>query len=288
MSIKKDFKFLLFYIPGVLLLVFFCGCEKELTDKKTTIRIAGSSTIIPVATKAAEQFIHIHPNIDITVSPGGSGVGVKSAGNRLVDIGMVARDISEEERENFPKAHFELYLIGRDAVACVISSEIYEAGLHALSREQLQDIYSGEINNWKEVGGPDKEILCIDKEFHRGARQVFMTYVFGDKEAQAKGTDLVVGDNNETQTKVALSDAAITMVSFAWINADVRGLGIRVGEEIIQPTVENTQNGLYPISRNLFFITNGTPSGIVKDYIDFVLGPQGQKIVEESGFISIQ
>ncbi len=268
--------------------MFFCGCGKDITDKKTTIRIAGSSTIIPLATKAAEQFIYIHPSIDITVSPGGSGVGVKSAGNSLVDIGMVSREISEEERENLPKAHFELYLIGRDAVACVISSEIYEAGLHALSREQLQGIYSGEINNWKEVGGPDKEILCIDKESHRGARQVFMTYVFGDKEAQARGADLVVGSNNETQTKVALSDAAIAMVSFAWINADVKGIGVRMGEEIIQPSVENTKNSLYPISRNLFFVTNGKPSGVVKDYIDFVLSPQGQKIVEENGFISIQ
>jgi len=199
---------------------------------------------------------------------------------------MVSRDISEEERKSFPRAHFNKYLIGRDAVACVISSEIYDAGLHALTKKQLQGIYSGKINNWKDVGGTTKEILCIDKEPHRGARQVFMYYVFGDKKAPAPGANIVVGSNNETQTKVALSDAAIAMVSFAWISADVKGVGIKVGNRIIQPTFKNTQKGYYPITRDLYFVTNGPAEGIVKQYINFVLGPQGQEIVKENGFIS--
>lgn len=275
------------YLLSVMLLVFFWGCSKNNIPVKT-IKIAGSSTMIFVATKAAEKFMEIHPDIKITISPGGSGVGVKSVGNGLVDIGMVSRNISEEERSHFPKVLFKEFLIGKDAVACVVSSEIYETGLEALSKKQLRQIYSGEITNWREVGGPDKEILCIDKESHRGARRVFMAYVFDDEKAQALGADLIVGSNNETQTKVALSDTAIAMVSYAWINADVKGLGIKVGKKIIRPSIENIMNGTYPISRNLSLVTNGMPVGKVNDYINFIFSSEGQKIVEEFGFVPIR
>lgn len=287
MKMKKTFKFPIIYSVGPILLFMFCGCTKDLAAKKV-IRINGSSTMIPVATKAAEQFMRKHPHIEITVSPGGSGVGVKSIGNGFVDIGMVSRDITEDEKNSFSNIDFKTYLIGRDAVACVVSSEIYESGVHELSKEQMRDIYSGKVNNWAAFGSPDKEILCIDKEPHRGARQVFMEYIFGDKDAEAKGADIVVGNNNETQAKVALSDQAIAMVSFAWINVDVKGLAVKVGERSIQPSVENLKNGSYPISRDLFFVTNGAATGIVKDYIDFVLSREGQKIIEENGFVPSQ
>lgn len=283
MRLKIGLLFFLIFTSGIL-----CLPLSSAMAGKITVKIAGSTTVLPVAAKAAEKFMASHPDVHITVNPGGSGVGVKSVGNGLVDIGMISRNISEAEIKNFSKIDFNLHVIGRDAVACVISSEIYHAGVKTLSREQTQKIYTGEIDNWKEVGGPDKNIFVIDKESHRGTRHVFMAYIFGDKMAHARGADLISGSNNEEQTKVALSDTAIGMLSNAWINEDVKGVGIKVNGEVIQPSIANIKNGSYPISRNLSLITNGKPSGYVREFIQYILSPDGQKIVEESGYVGIK
>jgi phosphate transport system substrate-binding protein len=143
------------------------------------------------------------------------------------------------------------------------------------------------IKNWKEVGGPDREIICIDKERHRGTRHVFMEFLFNDPKAMAKGADIVSGSNNEEQTKIALSDSAIGMLSAAWANQDVKEIGLKMNGKVIFPSRENIKNGIYPISRDLVFLTNGEPQGLVKEFIGFLLSEPGQKIIEESGYVSI-
>ncbi len=152
---------------------------------------------------------------------------------------------------------------------------------------QLEAIFSGRIRNWKAVGGPDREIVVVDKEFHRGTRHVFMRFLFGDANAPAKGATIVAGSNNEAQTKIAMSNAAIGMLSFAWLNDRIRGVAIRTGEELVSPTWENVKSGKYPIARNLSLLTVNEPAGLIKDYIDFVLGEAGQRIVEESGYVPV-
>ncbi len=283
MRLKIGFLYSLILLSEIVLLPL-----SSLGAEKATIKMAGSTTVLPVATKAAGKFMAVHPSINITINPGGSGVGVKSLGNGLVDIGMISRHITDEEIKNFPKIDFNVHVIGRDAVACVISSEIYNAGVKKLSREQIQKIYTGEINNWKEVGGPDKRIFVIDKEAHRGTRHVFMAYIFGDENARAKGANLISGSNNEEQTKIALSDTAIGMLSHAWINKDVKGVGIEVKGSVIEPSIKNIQNGSYPISRNLSLITDGELAGFAKEFIQYILSPEGQKIVETSGYVAIR
>ncbi len=171
----------------------------------------------------------------------------------------------------------------------VISSEIYQAGITALSLQQIGRIYLGEINNWKQLGGPDKDILVIDKEASRGTRHVFMQAVLGDKGAVAPGADLVLGANNEEQTAIAQSDAAIGMLSHAWLNDEVKGLAILLMDgQRIEPTLENIKNGTFPITRDLLLVTNGEPQGQIKDFIDFILSDAGQKIVTESGYVRLQ
>ncbi len=279
-----------FFLPGlvsalVMLLPGAPGPADAVAAEKTIIRVAGSTTVLPVAAKAAEEFMALHPGVRITVNPGGSGVGVKSVGRGLADIGMVSREITEKERGYFSGVDFRVLVFARDAVACVVSSEVYDNGVKSLSKEQIRAIYSGDITNWKDVGGPDREILVIDKEAHRGTRHVFMGYVFGDRLAAAHGARIISGSNNEEQTRVAMSGSAIGMLSVAWTNDDVKGLGIREGGRVIEPTIENIRNGAYPISRALTFVTNGPPRGAVKDFLDFVMSPAGTRIIRESGYV---
>lgn len=271
-------------LAGVLLGLFTPGWA---AGEKQTIKIAGSTTVLPLATLGSERFTEDHPKVTITVNPGGSGVGVNSIGSGRVDIGMISREITDAERERFKKADLRTFVIGRDAVVCVVSSEIVQAGVRELSKQQIRDIYLGHLRNWKEVGGPDRPIVVVDKERHRGTRHVFMRYVFGDPTARAPGARLVTGSNNEEQAKIAQSDSAIGMLSHAWINGDVVGIPIRDGNEVVRPTQENISNGRYPISRNLSFVTPGEPQGVVKTFIDFMRSDEGRKIVEQSGYVPI-
>lgn len=269
---------------GVLLTLLTGSCSKT-----ASIQVAGSTTVLPVVSGAAEQFKMKHADVNIIVNAGGSGVGINQLGEGNIDIGMASRDITEAEVNKYPAVSFVTHTIGRDAVVPVVSSEVFDAGVQALTLEQIAKIYQGEFRSWQEVGGPDKEILVIDKEQSRGTRHVFMEVVLGDEEAEAPGADLVLGSNNEEQTALAQSDAAIGMLSNAWMNEDVKGLSIIMPDNsVIQPVLENIVNGSFPITRALLLITNGQPQGTVKTFIDFVLSEEGQQIVEEAGYVRIQ
>ncbi len=257
-------------------------------DKKQAINIAGSTTVLPIISVAAEEFRKSNPKLNIIVNEGGSGVGVNQLGEGKLDIGMVSRDITSDEIAEYPEINFKPISIGKDAVVPVISSEIYNTGITSLTLDEIAKIYRGEIQNWKELGGPDKEILVIDKEASRGTRHVFMEIVFGNKNAEANGADLVLGSNNEEQTAIVQSDAAIGMLSNAWLNDDVKGLSIKMDTgEIIEPSIKNIINNKFPITRDLLIVTNGSPKGSVKAFIDYLLSDEGQKIVEDSGYVRI-
>ncbi len=272
-----------FTLFALLLCIFLSSCTK-----KQAVNIAGSTTILPIISIAADEFRKNNPEINIVVNEGGSGVGVNQLGQGQVDIGMVSRDITQEEINTYPNVQFNSISIGKDAVVPVISSEIYNSGLTTLSLEDIAKIYRGEVRNWKELGGPDKEILVIDKEPSRGTRHVFMEIVLGDKEAVAAGTDLVLGSNNEEQTAIVQSDAAIGMLSNAWLNEDVKGLNIIMKDGIIlEPSLKNIIDNKFPITRDLLIVTNGKPSGAVKSFIEYLLSSEGQKIVEEAGYVRI-
>ncbi|MFQ5685256.1 MAG: phosphate ABC transporter substrate-binding protein [Candidatus Scalindua sp.] len=269
----------------LLLFVAITSCTSH---KKETIMVSGSTTVLPVVSKAAEQFRLRHPNVNVVVNAGGSGVGINLLGEKKIQIGMASRDITRKELAKYTDVHFVTHSIGKDAVAPVVSSEIYNAGVKALTIAQIAGIYKGEIKNWNEVGGPDKEILAVDKEKSRGTRHVFMKIIMGDKEADAPGADLVLGSNNEEQTAIAQSDSAIGMLSNAWLNSDVKGLSIILNDgETIAPTLENIINGKFPITRDLLLITDGKPQGKIKEFIGFIKSPDGQKIVEQAGYVSL-
>jgi phosphate transport system substrate-binding protein len=272
---------LIVFSIAITSLVLGCGKKKE------TIHVDGSTTVLPGVTKAADEFKKTNPDVTIIINAGGSGVGVKMVGEKKVELGMISRDIEQEEKSKYPNVNFTVYSIGRDAVVPVVSSEIYDAGVKALTFDQIKAIYLGEIKNWKQLGGPDREILVIDKEKSRGTREVFAEKVLGNKKADAPGAKLVLGSNNEEQTAVIQSDAAIGMLSNAWLNKDVKGLAIKMGDQTIEPTMENIINNKFPIERNLSVISDGEATGKLKEFIDFLKSAEGQKIVEESGYVKL-
>ncbi len=257
------------------------GCSKP-----DTLSVSGSSTVLPVVSKAAEVY-SAQSGKAVIVNAGGSGAGFSQLAQGLTDIGMMSRDITAAERAQYPDVNIKAVAIGRDAVIPVVSSEIFDAGVTHLSLAQIAGIYRGDIQNWQELGGPDTDILVIDKEASRGTRHIFMQAVMGVKEPEAKGADLVLGSNNEEQTALTQSDSAIGMLSIAWLNDDIKGVTLSMDGPPIAPTLENVKAGRYPIARDLNIVVRDDISPATQAFVDFLRSPEGQEQVEAAGYIQV-
>jgi len=269
-----------------IMIIPFCASLTH-AEETETLHAVGSTTVLPVMSRAATIFHNMHPDITITVSGGGSGVGIASMIQHTAQIGMASRNTTPEEQSQL-SGKVKNIVIARDAVAVVVSKAVYLGGITHLSLAQIANIYRGKITNWKQLGGPDMRILAIDKEASRGTRQVFAEAVLGSAHARAPGASLISGSNNEEQAIVAHSNQAIGMLSNAWLNDKVRGLAIDVDGEAIKPSIEQIRNGKYPISRGLHVLIAQDASPATHDLIAFLLSDAGQKIVKQAGYLPIR
>ncbi|MCF6324263.1 MAG: substrate-binding domain-containing protein [Gammaproteobacteria bacterium] len=253
----------------------------------TTIKIAGSTTLLPILSEAAKQYRVTHPDLSLTVSGGGSGMGVANIERGTIDIGMASRPLSEREAERLG-ASIDVIPVARDAVAIAVSKAVYKSGVTQLSLAQIAAIYRGEIRNWRELGGLDAKILVIDKEASRGTRHVFATVVLGSARARAPGATIITGSNNEEQSVISRSDQAIGMISNAWLNDRVRAIAVGEGDMAVLPTIENVALGRYMIKRDLNILVPKGSGDEVKGFVAFLRSEQGQAIVETVGFHSVR
>ena len=251
------------------------------------IRVAGSTTVLPIVAEAAKHYRKLHPGLSLTVSGGGSGVGVASVGQGLAEIGMVSRELTNNEKKRL-QGKVRQVAVARDAVAVAVSRSIYEAGVRQLSIAQIAAIYRGEINNWKQLGGPDRRILVIDKETSRGTRHVFAKLVLGSERARAAGASIITGSNNEEQAVIANSDKAIGMLSHAWLNDAVRAVAVGEADKAVLPTLETVADGSYPIQRKLNLLLPESGGKASDRFIDFLLSSQGQQLVQQVGYLPVQ
>lgn len=244
-----------------------------------SLSITGSTTILPIAQECANLFMEQHLMVDISVAGGGSGAGVKSAGSGEVDIGEASRNIKASELLSYPD--LVAFSVAKDSVAVVINSDNPLAGDLDLTFEQVSEIFSGEITNWSELGGPDHEIEVYTREEGSGTRAVFVDYAMGGKELAANAG--VKPSNGEMRAAVASNQYGIAYVSFGYIDDTVSAASINGVEAV----VENVNNGQYPITRILWMFTKGMPDELEAAFIEYVQGPEGQAVVEDLGYISI-
>jgi phosphate transport system substrate-binding protein len=252
------------------------------TDKPaetgSTISLAGSTTVQPLAEKLGEAFKAANPDVQIDVQGGGSSVGVKSAGEGTVDIGNASREVKQEEKDTFPE--LKIYTIARDGIAIVVNPGV---GVDGLTKDQVRDIFSGAITNWSEVGGADKAIVVVSREEGSGTRGAFEEMVMGE-EAVIVDTAILQPSNGALKTTVSTTDDAVGFLSFGYLDDSVKALDI----DGIAATVANALNGTYPIVRPLNMMTDGEPGELAAAFLDFVLSDAGQAIVEEEGYLSIK
>ncbi|MFW6048067.1 MAG: phosphate ABC transporter substrate-binding protein, partial [Candidatus Natronoplasma sp.] len=194
-----------------------------------------------------------------------------------LDIGMASRPISPEEKDKIPNV--KEHAVGKDGIAIIVSKTLYEEGLTGLTQEEVKDIYSGDITNWKEVGGPDEDTYVVERADTSGTYGVFMN-LMGLEETAADSTQ---PENADVQRTVAGSDYAIGYVGMGYIQDDAPAVKLDGAD----PTFGNVADESYPLFRELYMYTDGEPEGGTAEFLDFVMGERGQEIVEEEGFVPL-
>lgn len=250
-------------------------------------KIKGSDTVLPLSQKEAESYMKTNPSATITVTGGGSGVGLSSLIAGTTDIAQASRKIKFSEKQKLQengKTAKEV-IIAYDALAVVVHPT---NKVSQLTREQLEGIFTGKIKNWKEVGGDDMKIIPYARETSSGTYEFFRESVLKNKNfmngiMSMPATGAII--QSVSQTK-----GAIGYVGLAYLNKDVKALKASYdqGRTYIQPSVANAKNKTYPIVRPLYYYYEAKSETKVKPFIDYILSTDGQKIVSEIGFITVK
>ncbi|MGD9677526.1 MAG: phosphate ABC transporter substrate-binding protein PstS family protein [Vulcanibacillus sp.] len=241
-----------------------------------TVSISGSTSVEKIGVATAEEFMALNPKVNVTYEGIGSSNGVKNANDGVTQIGTASRAIKESEKA----WGLTEVVIAYDGVAVITHPS---NSIEGLTLEEVQAIFKGEITNWSEVGGQPGEIVVVSREEGSGTRGAFEEIVKFEGELTDNAT--VVEGNGGVQTTVAQNPSSIGYVSFTYINDSVKPMLI---DEVI-PTTENVLNGTYSVSRPFVVIYHDkNMTDASKAYVDFVLSPAGQKIVEEGGGIPVK
>ncbi len=247
---------------------------------KGKISVTGSTTVLPIAQALAEAYQALNSGADVQISGGGSGVGVQAAGGKTAEIGMSSRNVQDAEKAKYPD--LKVIPMARDGIVMIVHPT---NDLSSLSLAQIKDIYTGKATSWKDVGGKAQPIVVIGRDSASGTREFFNTAIMGTNATVS--TMLEKNSNGAVKSSVVPNPGAIGYVGMGYVDAMVKALNISANGTSIAPTVTNVVTGTYPLSRQLFYLTSGDATGLAKDFIDFTLSPDGQKIVEEQGFVSI-
>ncbi|MBD3173138.1 phosphate ABC transporter substrate-binding protein PstS family protein [Candidatus Bathyarchaeota archaeon] len=242
--------------------------------------ISGSSTVFPIADLAAEDFQNDNSGVNIQVEGPGSGTGVRKASDGTADIGMASRNVKPSELLNAPT--LITFGVAKDSVSVVINPDNTLAGSLDLTTEQVNQIFTGEINNWSELGGENAEINVYSRESGSGTRATFMDFT-GIEEGEFAADASIQQGNSAMRAAVAGDPNGIAYISLGYVDETVSPAKIDGAEG----TVENVLAGTYPFQRILWMFTLGKPSELEQAYFDYVMSPEGQAIVEEEGFIPI-
>ncbi len=231
------------------------------------ITIVGSTSVQPAAEALATEYMKKNPDVKITVQGGGSSVGIKSVQDGTADIGTTSKNLKDDESKGLTQ-----WELGKDGIAIVVNKENKVSGL---TLEQIKGIFSGEITNWKEVGGSDGEINVIVREEGSGTRDAILEMVLGSKDAKFVKGAIVQSSTEAVQQAVAQDPNAIGFISYAAVK-DSKALKV----DNVAPTVETILDGTYKIQRPFIFLVKGEPAGSVKAFIDWANGPEGQGILK--------
>jgi phosphate transport system substrate-binding protein len=245
------------------------------------LTINGSTTVLPIAQKVAEAYMKENPDVKISVSGGGSGNGIKALIDGTTDIADSSRFIKDAEvKLAVEKGRYPVpFAVAYDCIVPVVHPS---NSMKNITLDQLKDVYMGKIKNWKEIGGPDLEIIVVSRDTSSGTYEVWEEKVM--KKERVYPRALLQASNGAVVQAVSKNKNAIGYIGLGYVNESVKGLTVNV----IMGSAKTTLDGTYPISRALYMFTQGWPKGDTLNFINYVLHPEkGQKYVEEVGYVPL-
>lgn len=266
-------------LTSVLIAAFFVAAGSA-----AALSVSGSTTVLPFGALCAEEFNAMQDDVQVSVTGGGSGVGIKNVAEGISDVAMASRAVKDSEKEAYPDEEFVETPVAYDAVCIAVSKAVYDAGVTDLSQDDVMAIYNGEITNWADLGGDDEEIYVLGREVGSGTRDTFNEMVMGSIEAETLGVRTNVGSNAEMKTAITGSDKAIGYLGLNYVMDGDLGV---VAYEGVEPSAETIKDDSYSLARELYMYTYGEPSEDASAFLEFVTGEDGQAIAEELGFVSI-
>jgi phosphate transport system substrate-binding protein len=279
----------------ILFLILLTACSSSSTENNSNnaeayIENKGSDTIVNLALAWAERYQEEHPDVRISVTGGGSGTGIASLINRTVDLANASRQIKEEEIAEAEANGVEPveHIIARDAIAVIVNPQ---NPVNELTLKQISDIYSGKIKNWSEIGGEDRPIVRLSRETNSGTHVYFLETVLrlGNSEDKTLfSTDTLLLPSSEgIIAEVRQNPNAIGYDGLGYVPEDLKMIAIaeKEGGAYVLPSIPTVNDKTYPIARDLYMYTDGEPTGIVKEYLDWILAAEAQEIVAELGFV---
>ena len=262
------------------LLVFFNGCHTSKYNSPQIIRIKGSDTMLALNRLWASEYMMQHPGVSIYADGGGTATGAKALAKGEVQICAASRPLQPEETQQIAQ---NFYVIGFSILVAKDALSVYlhpANSVNNLTQEQLKGIFSGKITNWKQVGGADKDILVIKRNPNSGSFLYFKDHVLGGTDYTEDG--ITASTTANVLDHVARHENAIGYGGMAFTN-NIKHCWINN----IAPSEQNVINGSYPITRYLYLYTVDKPQGTIKNLIDWIISPEGQKIVEKAGYFPI-
>ncbi len=279
-------------IATICLLAMACN-NQPASDKaagnnsNTAISVKGSDTVLPLSQKEAEVFMQANPGTSISIVGGGSGTGITALLDGTTDICMSSRDLKAGEKLKFQEKQMEIkeVVVGFDALSVIVNPK---NPVDKLTREQLEKIFTGEITNWKEVGGKDAKIVAYSRESSSGTYEFFKEHVMDKKNYAA--TALNMPATGAIVQSVSQTEGAIGYIGLAYTTPSVKSLNVSYdqGKTYVEPTVAGAKDKSYPIARPLFYFYDAKSEAKVKGFVDYILSDAGQKIVAEIGYVPVK
>jgi len=292
MPVKK------FIISFIIILLVISACNSQPaagagSSPVSSITNEGSDTMVNLALAWAERYQQLHPEVQISVTGGGSGTGLAALINGTVDIANASRKIKPEELKaagDQGEKPVEL-VVARDAIAVIVN---LENPVDQLTLQQLSDIYSGKINNWTEVGGDDRPIVRLSRETNSGTHVYFLETVVRlgqpDNKTLFSPDTLLMPSSEGISAEIRDNPNAIGYDGLGYVTPDMKLIAVAKSPEsaFILPSAQTVNNGEYPIARDLYMYTGNEPTGTIKVYLDWILTSDAQQIVTNLGFVPIK
>lgn len=261
-------------------------CVLLLKGVSSAQRVKGSDTLLPLTQELAEQYLEKHPESEIIVTGGGSGVGIAALPENTTDIAMASRRIKFGEKMKFAEIGLDAreVIVAYDALAVVVNPS---NPVDSLTREQLEAIFRGKITNWKEVGGEDRKIVVYSRETSSGTYEFFKESVLDNKNYMS--SILSMPATGAIIQSVKQTKGAIGYIGLAYLNRFVKPLSVSYdgGRHYAEPSVRTAADGSYPIVRPLYYYYDAEKESIVSPFVSYVLSDEGQASVLEQGFVPV-